>query len=611
MLRGQTRLIAGHQQDPRCARHFEPECFDSHPNGACDSLLPALVHNDLCAGKIHAAFDRITMGSEHRKHRLRARLAGNTNGTLKQRFAVEDEELLRPAQTAARSRGNDDRCDALHGTQSTPHLDGAGACVETSFNRQNIQQRLISVTDESSAIAEVSPSEKAQDAYGLHAGVLGPLETLAQSVSAMAPSTSPSLTIPLVFAIAGNATWLVYLLAMGATLLVGFCVSRFARLSASPGSLYSYTAETLPRVFGVAAGWGLLIAYLATGVSVAGGALYYTNLLAQQFLHRVPPSLAVAVAVCVVAGYVAYRDVKLSAELMLWIEICSLSLIFIVLAVMLVRNGLRLDMEQFQLRGVSFSALGPALVLSMFSFVGFESATTLGAEARDPLRTIPRAVVQCAIIAGIFFVLCSYSEVLGFRGESGKLSETTSPLHLIAGKAGVSPLGVGIDFGAFISMIACVLACVTAASRVLMRMARERLLPVVFEKTGQRGTPVTAIACSTGVILAATLLMTLRGVNGAEIYDLAGSLSVFGFLTAYALVAIALPFARRARGQHSLLVAGISVIAALVVVLIAVYDLRSTADAAHARLPYIYLVYIAVELAWFGVRRRAMAIVNS
>jgi len=292
---------------------------------------------------------------------------------------------------------------------------------------------------------------------------------------------------------------------------------------------------------------------------------------------------------------------------MLWIEVCSLSLICLVLVILLVRNGLHLDMEQFRLHGVSFSALGPALVLSMFSFVGFESATTLGGEARNPLRTIPRAVIQCAILAGIFFVLCSYSEVLGFRGESGRLSETTSPLHLIAGKAGVSPLGVGIDFGAFISMIACVLACVTAASRVLMRMARERLLPRLFEKTGAHGTPVAAIVCSTGLILVATLLMTVRGVSGADMYDLAGSLSVFGFLTAYALVAIALPFARRACGQHSHLVAGVSVTTALVVVMIAVYDLHSTADAAHARLPYLYIAYIAAGLVWYAVRRNSMA----
>ena len=108
----------------------------------------------------------------------------------------------------------------------------------------------------------------------------------------------------------------------------------------------------------------------------------------------------------------------------------------------------------------------------MFSFVGFESATTLGGEAREPLKTIPRAVLQCAILAGVFFMLCSYSEVLGFRGASSQLSDSTSPLHLLATQVpAFSPLGIAIDFGAAISMFAGVLACTTAAARVLLRMA--------------------------------------------------------------------------------------------------------------------------------------------
>jgi len=442
------------------------------------------------------------------------------------------------------------------------------------------------------------------ESYGLHAGVLGPIETLAQSVSATAPSTSPSLTIPLVFALAGNATWFVYLLATVTTLLVGFCISRFAKLSASPGSLYSYTADTLPPFFGVIAAWGLLLAYLATGASVAGGALYYTNLLALQFFHWSPPGMITLALVCAVAGFVAYRDVKLSAELMLWIEVGSVSLIVLVLAVMPIRFGLHIDMDQFHLKGASFSALGPALVLSMFSFVGFESATTLGGEARNPLHTIPRAVLQCAILSGVFFMLCSYSEVLGFRGESGKLSESTSPLHHLAEIAGIAPLGVAIDFGALISMFACVLACTTAAARVLMRMAHGRLLPSAFERTSKKhGTPGAAIALSAGLMLAATLAMEWRTFTGSDMYDLLGSLSVFGFLTAYALVALALPFARRAMGQHSQVVAAVSVLTVVVLVLIAVFDVRSTADALHARIPYIYLAYIVAGIAWYVLRR--------
>jgi amino acid transporter len=455
--------------------------------------------------------------------------------------------------------------------------------------------------------AEVSAQPGEKESYGLHAGVLGPLETLAQSVSAMAPSTSPSLTIPLVFALAGNATWFVYLLATGATLLVGICVSRFAKLSASPGSLYTYAADTLPPALGVIAAWALLLAYIATGASVAGGALYYAGVLSQQFFHASPPAVLTLALVCGVAGLIAWRDVKLSAELMLWIEVVSVSLILIVLAVLVFRFGFQFDTDQFRLKGVHLSALGPALVLSMFSFVGFEAATTLGGEAREPLKTIPRAVIQCAILAGVFFMLCSYSEVLGFRGQSSQLSDSTSPLHLLATKAGISPLGIGIDLGAAVSMFACVLACTTAAARVLMKMAHAKLLPAFLERTNRvHGTPGAAIALSAGIMLVATATLALRDVQGSDMYDLLGSLSVFGFLTAYALVAVALPFARRALGQHSHWVAAVSGFTVVVMLLIVVFDLRSASDATHARIPWIYLGYIAAGLAWYFLRRQKM-----
>jgi amino acid transporter len=65
------------------------------------------------------------------------------------------------------------------------------------------------------------------------------METLAQSVSTIATTTTPAATIPLVCALAGNGTWLAYVLATAAILLVALCISRFARYFASPGSLYT------------------------------------------------------------------------------------------------------------------------------------------------------------------------------------------------------------------------------------------------------------------------------------------------------------------------------------------------------------------------------------
>lgn len=457
--------------------------------------------------------------------------------------------------------------------------------------------------DSKSGSPAVSPD--ADNEYGLHTGVLSPLETLAQSVSTMAPSTSPSLTIPLVFALAGNGTWLVYLMTMLAMLLVGYCVSKFARLSSSPGSLYSYTADTLSPALGALAGWALLLAYLATGASVAGGTLYYADIFLSQYARIRPSAWLILGFVFLLATLITMRDVKLSAELMLWIELISISLIVLVLLITFRKNGFHLDWNQISLRGVRFNTLGPAIVLSMFSFVGFESATTLGGEAQEPLKTIPRAILQCALLAGIFFVLCSYAEVSGFQGENAQLSNATSPLHRMADHAGVSMLGTAIDLGALVSMLACVIACATATSRVLLKMARGGLLPFALSRTHRRfGTPAIGIAISCGVMFAVSLGVSLSGGSGSDIYGWFGSISVFGFLTAYALVAVALPFAYRLAGKHSrtiLIASALTVVMAIAALIGSIFPIP---PAPAFWFPYMYLAYLATGMGWFLLRRQ-------
>jgi amino acid transporter len=215
------------------------------------------------------------------------------------------------------------------------------------------------------------------------------METLAQSVSTIAPTTTPAATIPLVCALAGNGTWLAYVLATVAILLVALCVSRFARYSASPGSLYTYASMILPPWLGATAAWSLLLAYIATGSSVIGGFYHYANLLLHDATGHGSSAVLLALIVTVISMGIAWQDVKISARLMLWIEASSVTLIMTVVVLVLVRHGLHLEWTQLRLRGMTGSGLRLGLVLALFSFVGFESATTLGSEAQNPLKTIP------------------------------------------------------------------------------------------------------------------------------------------------------------------------------------------------------------------------------
>src|SRR6202163_850454 len=251
--------------------------------------------------------------------------------------------------------------------------------------------------------------------YGLRGEALSPMETLAQSVSTVAPTSTPAATIPLVPALAGNGTWLAYLLATIAIRLVAWCISRFARYSASPGSLYTYAAMILPPWLGAVAAWSLLLAYIATGSSVIGGFYHYANLLFVDAMGHSFSGAALAVIVTGVSVWIAWRDVKISARLMLWIEALSLLVILVVVVLVLVRHGLHFHPGQLHLTAMTGGGLRLGLVLALFSFVGFESATTLGAEARNPLKTIPRVVIESAVMAGLFFTFAAYSEVLGFH----------------------------------------------------------------------------------------------------------------------------------------------------------------------------------------------------
>src|SRR5277367_6345278 len=122
-------------------------------------------------------------------------------------------------------------------------------------------------------MASEASHQEAVSAYGLRRNVLSPLETLAQSVSTIAQTATPAATIPLVCALAGNGTWLAYLLATAAVLLVALCIAKYARCSSSPGSLYTYAHTVLPPWLAAVAAWSLLLAYVGTGSSVIAGFL--------------------------------------------------------------------------------------------------------------------------------------------------------------------------------------------------------------------------------------------------------------------------------------------------------------------------------------------------
>lgn len=398
------------------------------------------------------------------------------------------------------------------------------------------------------AVAPESPASS----YGLRAGVVAPVEILGQSVANVAPTATPTVVIPLVYAAAGDGSWFAYLFALTAVLLVALSINQFARRIASPGSLYTYAALGLGPVWGIAVGCVLLVAYVGCAASVSAGFANYAGVLLGPGagpgggLSRGALALVMGGAAAA-SWWVAYRDVKLSARVSFALEFVSLALILLVIGATLARLGARWDRPQLQLHGLTPDSLRLGLVLAIFSFTGFESATVLGGEAVSPLITIPRAVLQSLMLVGLLFVVCAYAQVAGFRGSGVSLAASGSPLQVLASAAGIGKLGVAIAAVAMLSFFACVLASINAAARVLFLLSRHGLVGASLGRShAAHRTPHRAVAVVALAAYVPAAGLALAGYDPFEIYGLIGTTATLGFIVCYIAVCVAAPvFLRR------------------------------------------------------------------
>lgn len=442
------------------------------------------------------------------------------------------------------------------------------------------------------------PSGRIASSRGLKKAVLSGNETLAQSVALIAPTAGPLLSVPLVYASAGPGTWFAYVIATVTVVLVALNINQFAKNSASPGSLYSYISSQMHPAIGMIAAWALMIAYIGTAASIAAGLVNYTNVLLHALFGTEVSQFGIGVFGVALAVVLAYRDVKISTRLMLGLEIVSVLLIATVAGGVIIRHGVHPDMSQLKLEGITPDKLRLGLVLAIFSLVGFESATSLGEEAKDPLTTIPRAVKWSGILAGLFFVLCGYSEVLGFHGEAEGLDKSLAPFTVMARNAGMPAfLSILIDVGGVVSFFSCMLACITASARVLYLMAQKGAIhSLLGEAHSSNQTPHRAVVVSGAAVFLPLALLIFRGFSVTDIYGLIATLATFGFLTAYTLVCLAAPMFLKAKGRltvRDLVISGLALIAMGMAFMGNVYPVPPP--------PYTYLSYIYLGLLLAGV----------
>jgi amino acid transporter len=412
-------------------------------------------------------------------------------------------------------------------------------------------------------MARVAPQTSQQTSVGLRRDAIGLREVLFQSITDMAPGAAIAASIPAGAAFAGGSLPLAVVFAMIACLFCAWSIGLLAREMPAAGSLATYAARGLHPAVGFLVAWGyVLVGWLIPPLVLLQLGFTTAATLNSEF-SGYPASLwwpwsLLGALIVLAAGFYGIRT---SARLGTILGVSEIA-VFLVLAVFLVvhaghHNTLSVFGTGYTppgFRGITGVIAGS--VFTILAFGGFEGAAPLAEEARNPRRTIQRAVLLATLLIGALYVFTTYAVDVAF-GPKGFASFTTGTGS--ASWVGLARSLYGIFwFFVFLaivnSTVANANAGVNVSSRTAYAMGRIRAFPAVLAFVSHRHrSPIYAILAAFVITVAVTLGLGF-GYTPTVAFSMVGTGIVIPLAAIYILMNAACIgfFARRGHGFNVL-----------------------------------------------------------
>jgi len=340
---------------------------------------------------------------------------------------------------------------------------------------------------------------------------LGPAQVVAAGVSCIV-GAGIYLSLGDLVAPLGPFVVLAFLLAGLACGLTALSYARFATRFPEAGSAFSYVLQAYGPRAGWMTGWTLVLEYTVGAGAVVG---LWSYLIEKEFGW--PQPLVIVISMTVVTGLV-----MAGIELWSWVTV---SLVVLKVGTLLLFCALAATGPTAPER-VNF-AITPGEFLrvagmAVFSFLGFESVSTLAQETRNPKRDMPIGILGSLLLATLLYVAVAglYVRVTPQAGWG-----SANPLAGALGRLGYAGLRPLVTGSVVIGLSTVAMAMVVGQTRILYSMARAGQGPGAFGEIHPRfGTPWKGTLAVGGVVTGLAL-----GAPGNLLYNVAivGTLTVF------------------------------------------------------------------------------------
>ena len=400
-------------------------------------------------------------------------------------------------------------------------------------------------------------SASAENTGGLRAGVLQVRHAVITSLAVITPAGA-ILFLPIpIAASAGAAMPLSIIIAFAAVFLIMNAIYRFTQRIAHAGSFFAFVRDSLGIRWGFLTGWLFLAFYpvlvvldlVLLGASVQGIITAHGGPEINWWIFM----LGGLVLIWGVTILGIRLSVRFDLTLLLFEAVVLVALAITIL--FRVHGGaLRLTVFNPSHSSTGFSGVALGAVFGVLAFTGFEAAAYLGEEARQPRRTIPRAILVTLVLVGLTYVFFFYVVTVGYGlGNMDKLASDPAPWDTLGLQYWNSGATILVDIASVVALLAGGVAATNGSARMLFALGRDGLLPRALGRTSKRfRTPHVAL---TLMFIASVVLGLAFGLKYSPLpaFTLLSLVVTLNALAVYALLQIAVVVYFRRNGGFNVI----------------------------------------------------------
>jgi amino acid transporter len=317
-----------------------------------------------------------------------------------------------------------------------------------------------------------------------------------------------------------------FLVTLAAMTFTALGYANMVRAFPVAGSAYTYTQQAFGPATGFLTGWALLLDYIFLPT--------ISYIVIGLYLGIAIPSVPAWIWVLLTIALVTGLNV-LGIKLVTGMNMVLVGAQGVFIAVFLVMSYLTVSgrstpvdlLAPFYSADFSLTALIGGSAILCLSFLGFDAISTLSEEAREPERSIPKAIILCTLFCGLLFVLMSWAGHL-VHPDWRTFTDPDSASVEVMASAGGGFLAAFFTAAYVAACFASAMAAQSAVSRILFSMGRDGALPRrVFGAVHPRFRTPHLATLAVGAVSLLACVMTL---------DLAAALVSFGALIAFTFV---------------------------------------------------------------------------